>query len=129
MTGSRSTSRTPEMARRVAREVGQRLKTARRERRIAQDAFAQAMGVSRTTASNIEGGHQRLFLDQIYRAAEILGVPIDVLLPAQQPSEERPVVHAASDDPLSPDDARQVAEVARELGAGQPTNRRTTRKA
>jgi transcriptional regulator with XRE-family HTH domain len=128
MTGSRSTSRTPEMARRVARDVGQRLKTARRERRIAQDAFAQAMGVSRTTASNIERGHQRLFLDQIYRAAEVLGVPIEVLLPPQQHSEQRPVVHAASDDPLSPDGARQVAEVARELGAGQSTKRRITRK-
>lgn len=128
MARARSTSRTPEMARQVAREVGIRLKAVRRERRIAQDAFAEAMGVSRTTASNIERGHQRLFLDQIYRAAEILGVPIELLLPAQQPSEQRPVVHAAADDPLSRDGARQVAEVARELVAGQSTKRRSTRK-
>jgi transcriptional regulator with XRE-family HTH domain len=116
------------MARQVAREVGRRLKTARRERRIAQDAFAQAMGVSRTTASNIECGHQRLFLDQIYRAAEILGVPIETLLPTQQHSEQQPVVHAAADDPLSRDDARQVADVARELVARQSKKRRMTRK-
>ena len=128
MAASQSTSRTPEIARRVAREVGQRLQTARRDRRIAQDAFAKAMGISRTTASNIERGHQRLFLDQVYRAAEILGVAIEVLLPAQQPSEQRPVVHAAADDPLSRDGERQVAEVARELVAGQSTRRRTTRK-
>ena len=95
---------------------------------LGRDAFAKAMGVSRTTASNIERGHQRLFLDQVYRAAEILGVAIEVLLPAQQPSEQRPVVHAAADDPLSRDGARQVAEVARELVAGQSTKRRTTRK-
>lgn len=125
MATSQSTSRTPEMARRVAREVGQRIQTARRDRRIAQDAFAKAMGVSRTTASNIERGHQRLFLDQVYRAAEILGVAMEVLLPLQQTSEQRPVVHAAADDPLSRDEARQVAEVAQELVAGQSTKRRT----
>ena len=117
------------MARRVAREVGQRLKAARRERRVAQDAFAEAMGVSRTTASNIERGQQRVFLDQIYRAAEILGVTIDVLLPAHQPSAQRMVVHAASDDPLPPGAARQVAEVAHELKAGQTAKRRLARKA
>ena len=128
MAASQPRSRTPEMARRVAREVGQRLQTARRDRRIAQDAFAKAMGVSRTTASNIEQGHQRLFLDQVYRAAEILGVSIEVLLPPQPHPEQRPVVHAAADDPLSRDEARQVAEVARELVAGQSTKRRTTRK-
>src|SRR5438046_589854 len=121
-------SRTPEMARQVAREVGRRLKTARRERRLAQDAFAEAMGVSRTTASNIECGHQRLFLDQVYRAAEILCIPIEKLLPTQRHSEQRPVVHAAADDPLSRDDARQVADVARELVAGQSKKRRMTRK-
>ncbi len=128
MAASRSPSRTPEMARQVALDVGRRLKAARRECRVAQDAFAKAMGVSRTTASNIECGHQRLFLDQLYRAAEVLGVPVEVLLPAQQSSEQRPVVHAAADDPLSRDGARQVAEVARELVAGQSTKRRTTRK-
>ena len=128
MAASRSSSRTPEMARRVAREVGQRLKAARREQRVAQDAFAEAMGVSRTTASNIERGQQRLFLDQIYRAAEILGIAIDVLLPAHQPSVQRIVVHAASDDPLPPGAARQVAEVAHELKAGQTAKRRLARK-
>jgi len=128
MARARSTSRTPELARQVAREVGRRLKTARRERRIAQDAFAEAMGVSRTTASSIECGHQRLFLDQICRAAEILGIPIEKLLPTQQQSEQRPVVHAAADDPLSRDDARQVADVARELVAGQSKKRRMKRK-
>ena len=128
MARSSSRSRTPEVARRVARDVGQRLKAVRRERRVAQDAFAKAMGVSRTTASNIECGHQRLFLDQIYRAAEALGVRVEVLLPPQQPSEQRPVVHAAADDPLTRDDARQVAEVARELVADQSKKRRMTRK-
>jgi transcriptional regulator with XRE-family HTH domain len=129
MASRRSSSRTPELARRVAREVGERLKAARRERRVAQDAFAKAMGFSRTTASNIERGQQRLFLDQIYRAAEILRISIDVLLPAQQPSGREMVVHAASDDPLPAGAARQVAEVARELEAGQSTKRRTSRKA
>jgi len=116
------------MARGVAREVGKRLKAVRRERRVAQDAFAKAMGVSRTTASNIERGQQRLFLDQVYRAAEILSVSIDKLLPVRHPDGPGIVVHAASDDPLPPDAARQVAEVARELEAGQSTKRRTTRK-
>src|SRR3989442_9657415 len=109
-------SRTPELARRVAREVGRRLKAARRERRVAQDAFAEAMGVSRTTASNIERGQQRLFLDQIYRAAEILRISIDVLLPPQQPSGRGIVVHAASYDPLPAGAARPGGGGARALG-------------
>jgi len=125
---ARSSSRTPELARRVAREVGQRLKIARRERRVAQDAFAKAMGVSRTTASNIERGRQRLFLDQIYRAAEILGISIDKLLPARRSDGPGIVVHAASDDPLPLHAARQVAELARELEAGQTAKRRSTRR-
>jgi len=116
------------MARRVAREVGRRLKAIRRERRLAQDAFAKAMGVSRTTASNIERGQQRLFLDQIYFAAEILGVSINALLPVQDLLVRDIVVHAASDDPLPPDAARQVAAVARELEAGGTSKRRTRRK-
>ncbi len=126
---ARTSSRTPEMARRVAREVGQLLKTVRRERRVAQDAFAKEMGVSRTTASNIERGRQRLFLDQIYRAAEILGVSINALLPLQELLVRDIVVHAASDDPLPPDAARQVAAVVRELEASGSSQRRTTRKA
>ena len=128
MASSRPISRTPEIARRVAHEVGQRLKAARKGRRVAQDAFARAMGVSRTTASNIERGHQRLFLDQVYRAAEILGVTIDVLLPARQPSGQQMVVHAASDDPLPPNAARQIAEVAHELKAGQTAMKRPVRR-
>ena len=125
MASPRSTSRTSEVARRIAREVGQRLKTARRERRVAQDAFAKAMGVSRTTASNIERGRQRLFLDQVYRAAEILSVSIDKLLPVRHLQGPGMVVHAASDDPLPPEAARQVAEVARELEASQTAKRRS----
>ena|ERR1041384_4138759 len=129
VTLARSKSRTPEMALRIAREVGHLLKAARREKRVAQDAFAKAMGVSRTTASNIERGRQRLFLDQIYRAAEILGIDVEALLPAHQPSAEGMVVHVASDDPLPPEAARQVVEVAHELKAGQTAKRRLARKA
>lgn len=128
MAPPRSISRTPETARRIAREVGQLLKATRRKRHVAQDAFAKAMGVSRTTASNIERGRQRLFLDQVYRAAEILSVSIDKLLPVRHSKGQGMVVHAASDDPLPPDAARQVAEVALELEAGQTARRRPTRK-
>ena len=133
---SRSTARTgrasgraqdPVLARRLAESFGARLKGIRRERGWKQDAFAKALGVSRTTASNIERGAQRIFLDQAYRAAGILGVPISALLPPVDPLNDMMVVHAAADAPLTRAEAKTVAraveDVLREFSRGR--NRRS----
>lgn len=108
------------MARRLAEVFGAQLQRVRRERGWKQAAFADAMGVSRTTASNIERGRQRIFLDQMYRAAEILGVPVERLLPPAHLLATNAIVHVAVDDPLPHAAARTLAEVVRELEATTP---------
>jgi transcriptional regulator with XRE-family HTH domain len=79
-----------------------------------QQSFADALGLSRTTVSNIERGIQRVFLDQVYRAAEILGKrPADLLPEGQHNSDV--VVRAAVDDPLPIHAERSFEKVIREM--------------
>jgi transcriptional regulator with XRE-family HTH domain len=79
-----------------------------------QQSFADALGVSRTTVSNIERGMQRVFLDQVYRAAEILGRPPADLLP-ERPQDLDVAVRAAVDDPLSARAERSFEKVIRKM--------------
>jgi len=81
---------------------------------MAQDRFAEALDVSRTTVSNIERGAQRIFLDQVYRAAEILDVPVTTLLPPQE-IFHRVIVQAAADDPLPAAAGKRMAQVVQEM--------------
>ena len=108
-----SLSRTSAHARQVAKEFGRRLKAMRSER-MGQEAFADALGVSRTTVSNIERGKQRVFLDQAYRAAEILAVPIGKLLPPPE-TFVQVVVHTVADDPLPAAKERRLEKLVREM--------------
>lgn len=112
-------SRTGPLARRIAKQFGRRLKEVRTEKKMAQDVFATALGVSRTTASNIERGSQRLYLDQVYKSAEILGVAISILLPDQRQIGRDSQVHAASDSPLTLAEERRFAKVVEQIESGQ----------
>lgn len=123
----RQVSRTPEFARRVAREFGRKLKAHRKSRRMAQDTFAKGMRISRTTASYIEQGHQRVFLDQVYQAASVLGIRVDDLLPERQLLTDEANVHAPVDDPLTARAVRQVAAVVKELELHQSKSRKPRR--
>jgi transcriptional regulator with XRE-family HTH domain len=88
-----------------------------------QQSFADALGLSRTTVSNIERGTQRVFLDQVYRAAEILGKPPTHLLP-ERPRSADVVVRAAVDDPLPAHAERSFEKVVREMTKKyQPTTK------
>src|SRR5262245_47016823 len=85
------------LVRRISEAFGLRLKQVRREQGWKQDAFAKALGVSRTTVSNIERGAQRVFLDQAYRASAILRVSLDELLPAANLLSDDLILHAPAD--------------------------------
>lgn len=99
----------------VAKAFGSQLQRTRRARGWKQDAFAKAFGVSRTTVSNIERGAQRIFLDQVYRAASILGVPVDTLLPQAHLIVSDPIMHAAADAPITRSMARTLARTVEEV--------------
>lgn len=114
---------------RLAVAFGQQLKRTRRARGWKQDSFAERLGVSRTTASNIERGMQRIFLDQLYSAAVILGVRLEELLPPIDAFAYHPAVRSASDDPVSPAIVRRLGILVRDLStASTATKRRRPRR-
>jgi transcriptional regulator with XRE-family HTH domain len=55
-----------------------------------QRTFANAIGLSRTTVSNVENRRQQVSLDYLYRAALVLKLRLDQLLP--DPAEVAPSI-------------------------------------
>lgn len=53
----------------------------RQAHRINQEELAERIGVLRTTVTNIESGHQKTTLEQLYAIARELGVDVWALLP------------------------------------------------
>jgi transcriptional regulator with XRE-family HTH domain len=83
------------------KQFGRRLKAAREARNEKQQSLAAALHLSRTTVSNLERGTQRVFLDQVYDCAIILGTDLNDLLPGVDDVKSKPAVTTAPDDPLT----------------------------
>ena len=66
--------------------LGIAIKARREALGMTQSALASALGLSRTSITNIERGRQRLLIDQFCRVAEILRCEPDVLLVGLLPS-------------------------------------------
>jgi transcriptional regulator with XRE-family HTH domain len=67
----------------ICKRFGKLLAGRRTESGMSQEAFAKAVGLSRTSITNIEGGRQPISLHTLYFMADILGVePADLLPPA-----------------------------------------------
>lgn len=79
------------MLNRFNMELGGRIR-ARRERTMTQAALAKAVGLSRTSITNIECGRQRLLVDQLADIASALGVPVADLIPSSPSQAEEPTV-------------------------------------
>lgn len=81
-------------------EAGRRIKDIRRAAGISQERLAHAVGLSRTSITNIERGRQKLLLHTISEIADILKVSVHDLVPirsdmkskidAQLPSDTSP---------------------------------------
>ena len=89
------------------REVGYRLHKSRKLRDLTQAHLAEALGVPRATYANIESGRQRVAVDVLWRAAVVLDVPINQLVPeairhSDRPSTHDPVLHGPT-GPHGPD--------------------------
>jgi len=63
------------------KRVGQLVRKARQDRNFAQEFLASAVGLTRTSISNIEKGRQKMLLHTFCEIADILGVEPDKLLP------------------------------------------------
>jgi transcriptional regulator with XRE-family HTH domain len=92
-----------ERRREVLKQFGRRLKAAREARDVKQQDLSDALQLSRTTVSNLERGTQRVFLDQVYDCAIILGADLNDLLPDVADVKSKPTVTASPDDPLTRD--------------------------
>jgi len=75
--------------------------------------LADALGVSRTTVSNIERGQHRIFLDQVYIAAKKIGVGVEDLLPSLAEVFSDMSISTASDVAFDPGTTKAAEEVAR----------------
>jgi transcriptional regulator with XRE-family HTH domain len=99
----------------IQKAFGQRLKAARKASNIGQEDLANALGLSRTSISNLEQGRQRVFLDQVYLMAERLQVPLADLLPPPHDVVEEYTIRTPADMPLSARESAVVQRLVREL--------------
>lgn len=74
---TRSTRRDP----RLILQIGHLIQQLREERGWSQRQFAARLGISTTSLSYYESGDRVITLPTLLRAAHILGVPVDLLLP------------------------------------------------
>ena len=101
---------------RLYRELGRRLRAARRDAELTQAVLAERVGVSRTSITNVEQGNQHVPIHVLYELARAVGVSPASLLPDESalgaPAEE-------SDDRfvrgLKPKERRQVEELLEQI--------------
>jgi transcriptional regulator with XRE-family HTH domain len=63
------------------RDLGKRVRRARREKDITQQQLADFLSLQRTSITNIEKGIQRTLVHTLVEISQILGVPVERLLP------------------------------------------------
>jgi transcriptional regulator with XRE-family HTH domain len=82
-------------------QFGRRVRNARIEQRLNQEALGRQVGLERSSISNIEKGRQRVQLHMLLEFANALGIPPGELLPdttadsdplRRVPAETRPFV-------------------------------------
>jgi transcriptional regulator with XRE-family HTH domain len=65
------------------KQVGENIRTKRKERGLSQEHLAKAVGLKRPSMSNIEKGRQNILLHTFCDIAETLGTTANSLLPEQ----------------------------------------------
>jgi transcriptional regulator with XRE-family HTH domain len=92
-------------------ETGKKIQLFRHQRDISQEALGRAVGLTRTSISNVEKGRQKLLIHSLFDIAEALSVEVAQLLPdktslnsvsqevtnilAKLPEQERQFIEAA----------------------------------
>lgn len=69
--------------------LGKRIRQARDERDISQVEMARAIGLSRTSITNIEKGRQPIQVHVLVKIAETLGVTLSALLATTRPQGDK----------------------------------------
>lgn len=63
------------------RELGRRIREAREEKHLTQEALATRVSLTRTSVTNIEKGRQQLLVHTLVQISAALNVTPEVLLP------------------------------------------------
>jgi transcriptional regulator with XRE-family HTH domain len=71
-------------------ELGDRLRVKREKSGLTQAEVAEAAGISRTSLTNIEGGRQRILVDQLALICNKLNAPVDEIMPTGAIKTKKP---------------------------------------
>jgi transcriptional regulator with XRE-family HTH domain len=82
-------------------EVGKRISKVRLQRRLTQEALADAVALTRTSITNIERGRQKLPLYTLAVIAATLDVDFSALLPPTKPVERNDFEQSLGDRPAA----------------------------
>lgn len=96
---------------RLNKEVGQRIRHIRREKKLTQDFLARALDLTRTAVSNIETGRQQIYLHSLYVVAKALKVDLHRLIPPASLMEINPLEARLSTQPITAESRRRIAAV------------------
>lgn len=69
--------------------LGKKIRKARDERNLSQDAMARAVGLSRTSITNIEKGRQPVQVHILMKIAETLNMSLNALLTEDQTQSDK----------------------------------------
>ncbi len=97
------------------RMIGERLKQLRLDAHVTQAQLAEAVGVLRTSVTNIEAGRQKPPLHLLYRMCVALGVEVTSIVPSNEEVAGQPALPFSiygGDDELPPG----LAEILKGVG-------------
>lgn len=102
------------------REIGERIRTTRQERRITQEDLAGAVGVSRSAVAQWETGRSGQITGNLARIAQVLGVGVEFLMqggssgiPEASSADEIAILRLYRD--CAPEDRQILLRTARRL--------------
>src|SRR6266568_9012680 len=94
--------------------IGSTIRQERRKAEMTQEQLADAVGVLRTSITNIEAGRQKLPLHVLYEICIALGVEIATILPTNA-DVSQPVTKSISIDGVTREVPPKTAELLKQL--------------
>ena len=73
-------------------EIGERIKTARKDLNLTQSDLAEKAGLKRASITHIENGNQKTSVYTLYKISKVLNRPLISLLPEDVREEDQVVI-------------------------------------
>ena len=91
--------------------MNERLKQARTNLQLSQEAVAEQLGITRTVMAAIESGKRQITTDELVKLCEIYGVTADELLYGNVSEESEEKAFARAFSKLSEEDKKEVVDL------------------